>query len=91
MPDGALLVPVAIWYLLISLVTLGFYVKDKHAAKTGRWRTPEITLHLLALAGGWPGALSGIWLVRHKSKKLAFKWVLGLTAVMNVGALLLWL
>lgn len=92
MPDGAgvLLAQVAFWYLLISLVTLGVYVKDKRAAKTGRRRTQETTLHLLSLAGGWPGAFIGMGFVRHKSQKLAFKWMLGLTAVINVGALL-WL
>jgi len=41
--------------LLLSLLTFFVYGFDKHAAETGRWRTQESTLHLLALIGGWPG------------------------------------
>jgi len=86
---GSLLTLIA-WYVLASLVTLGVYAKDKRAAQVGAWRTPETTLHLLSLAGGWPGALVALRFVRHKTKKLAFKWVLGLTVVANMAALI-WL
>ena len=43
-------------YLSMSLITFVFYACDKSAAQKGAWRTPESTLHLLALFGGWPGA-----------------------------------
>ena len=33
------------------------YALDKSAARQNACRTPERTLHFLALAGGWPGAL----------------------------------
>ncbi|MFT3669240.1 MAG: DUF1294 domain-containing protein [Pseudoxanthomonas sp.] len=35
----------------LSAITFVAYALDKHAAQTGRWRTPESTLHLLELAG----------------------------------------
>jgi uncharacterized membrane protein YsdA (DUF1294 family) len=40
----------------MSVIAIIMYAKDKNAAEWGRWRTPEITLHLLSLLGGWPGA-----------------------------------
>ena len=58
--------------LLLNLVTFFMYWVDKHAAQTGRWRTPENTLHLLGLLGGWPGAWWAQALLRHKSGKASF-------------------
>ncbi|EGQ7696847.1 DUF1294 domain-containing protein [Vibrio vulnificus] len=59
-------------------------------AKDGRWRTPESTLHLLSLLGGWPGALLAQFLLRHKSKKQPFKFILWLTITLNIAGFL-WL
>lgn len=50
------LIAVAV-YGLFSAVTFAAYRFDKSAARAGRRRTPESTLHTLALLGGWPGAL----------------------------------
>ncbi len=79
--------------LILSLYTgtsiLAFiaYDVDKSAAAHNRWRTPERTLHLIALLGGWPGALAAQWLVRHKSAKASFQMVFWLTVLLNCGAL----
>lgn len=73
-------------YLLLSLLTYLMYALDKKAAEQGHWRTPENTLHLLALAGGWPGALWAQSLLRHKSQKQPFKTILWLTIILNAGA-----
>ena len=40
----------------LNLLTYFAYWNDKNAAQANRWRTPESTLHLLALLGGWPAA-----------------------------------
>ena len=58
-------------YGLVSLVTFIAYAIDKSAAQANRWRTRESTLHLLAMLGGWPGALLAQHALRHKSRKLA--------------------
>lgn len=79
-----------LYYLLLSSFTFILYTIDKSAAQAGRWRTPESTLHLLAFAGGWPGALIGQQLFRHKSKKLQFRIVFWITIFLNIAALL-WL
>ena len=75
----------ALWYLGLSAVTLVVYAMDKAAAQSGGWRTPEKTLHLLALGGGWPGALVAQQWLRHKSAKAEFRAVFWLTVIANVA------
>lgn len=77
-------------YLVFSLVTFATYAGDKAAAKASRWRIAESRLHLLALAGGWPGALLAQSLLRHKSQKTSFLLGFWVTVVLNCG-LLVWL
>jgi uncharacterized membrane protein YsdA (DUF1294 family) len=45
---------------------------DKWKAKRRAWRIPERTLLLLAAAGGCTGALAGMLMFRHKTRKLKF-------------------
>ncbi|MUJ28925.1 DUF1294 domain-containing protein [Aliivibrio fischeri] len=73
-------------YLGMSLITYAMYAVDKNAAKKGNWRTPENTLHVLSLLGGWPGALFAQNQFRHKSKKQPFKTILWITIFVNIGA-----
>ncbi|MFV8781005.1 DUF1294 domain-containing protein [Microbulbifer sp. SA54] len=77
-------------YGVFSLLTYLLYYLDKSAARQGRWRTKESSLHLLALAGGWPGALVAQKTLRHKSRKQPFRFIFWLTVLANIGALI-WL
>jgi uncharacterized membrane protein YsdA (DUF1294 family) len=72
---------------LASLVTLGLYALDKSAAVRGRQRVRESTLHLWSLAGGWPGALAGRSLLRHKTRKQPFRILFLVTLVLNLALL----
>ena len=74
----------------MSVITFIAYAIDKSAAEKGRWRTQESTLHLMALIGGWPGAILGQMTLRHKSKKKAFRQVFWFTAILNIAGLV-WL
>lgn len=75
-----------VWaYLGISALTFLTYAVDKSAARRDARRTPEKTLHLLALFGGWPGALVAQQLLRHKSSKQDFRAVFWGTVVLNVA------
>ena len=76
-------------YLGASTVSFLAYAIDKSAAARGAWRISERTLHLLACAGGWPGALLAQQLLRHKSTKQAFRRVFGCTVALNFLALVL--
>ncbi len=77
----------AAWYALASVATFAVYAQDKSAARAGRRRTPERTLLLLGLAGGWPGALAAQRLLRHKSAKQSFLARFWLTVFLNLAAL----
>lgn len=74
-------------YLLLSAATFIAYAADKSAATSGSWRTPESTLHTMALAGGWLGALLAQQFLRHKSTKQAFRQVFWGTVLLNVAGL----
>ncbi|MNV63308.1 hypothetical protein D3C71_1558930 [compost metagenome] len=73
-------------YPALSALTFLAYALDKSAAQQGRWRTSENTLHLLALAGGWPGALVAQQVLRHKSSKAVFRAAFWCTVMFNLLA-----
>jgi len=79
---------VPLGYLVMSAVTIAAYAFDKSAAMNGRWRTQEQTLHLLELAGGWPGAWLAQTLFRHKSRKTSFRIEFWFCVAFNLAALL---
>jgi len=76
--------------VLASVMTFLAYAVDKARASRNAWRIPEAKLHLLALCGGWPGALAAQHLLRHKNRKPAFQVVFWCTVALNLGALMLW-
>ena len=83
---GRLPIAVTGFYLVASLVTFIAYAHDKSAARNDQWRTPESTLHCLALIGGWPGALAAQRLLRHKSRKQSFQFAFWITVMLNCCA-----
>lgn len=80
--------PLIAYLVAINLSTFILYGVDKLCA-VRRWqRIPELLLHLLAFAGGSPGALVGQQSFSHKISKpkfLAFYWL-----IVFVQALLLY-
>jgi uncharacterized membrane protein YsdA (DUF1294 family) len=79
-----------ILYSLLSTLTFVVYGFDKLAARRGGKRVRERTLHLLALCGGWPGALAGQWLFRHKRRNRTFQVDFWLTVLFNIILLMGW-
>jgi uncharacterized membrane protein YsdA (DUF1294 family) len=80
---------IAAAYAGMSVLTFVVYAVDKAAAQAQRWRTAESTLHLLALACGWPSALVAPQWLRHKSAKQEFRAVFWATVVLNVAGLVI--
>ncbi len=73
-------------YLLLAGLSHLLYTLDKAAAGKGRQRTPESTLHVVDLLGGWPGALIAQEQSRHKTVKASFQGVFWVTVLANVVA-----
>lgn len=76
-------------YLALSILTFALYAADKRAAQTHRWRTPENTLLIIGLVGGWPGAAAAQQVLRHKTKKLSFRTKFWTSVILNVIAFVL--
>jgi uncharacterized membrane protein YsdA (DUF1294 family)/cold shock CspA family protein len=77
-------------WLALNLWTFAVYWRDKWAAQRGHWRTPENTLHLWSLLGGWPMARIAQQVLRHKSAKASFQRAYWLTATLHVAAVMAW-
>lgn len=74
-------------YAIMSIAAFLAYAKDKSAAVWDKWRTPENTLHIISLFGGWPGAKIAQSFLRHKSQKESFLITYWVTVIVNCGAL----
>lgn len=68
------LTPINIITYLLVINLIGFIVMfiDKRKAVKGSWRIPEKTLLFIALLGGSIGTIAGMYLFKHKTKKLRF-------------------
>ena len=74
----------AVLIIALSCFTFVAYALDKHAARQASRRVSERGLHLLALLGGWPGALIAQQVFRHKTRKQSFRRVFRLTVIAHV-------
>lgn len=71
-----------LYLVLINIITFALYAIDKLNAKTDSWRISERMLILFAVAGGSAGALLGMYICRHKTRKLKFK--IGVPVIMII-------
>ncbi|WP_137166973.1 DUF1294 domain-containing protein [Salinimonas lutimaris] len=72
-------------YVVMSVITYTAYAIDKRAAQRNQWRIKERNLHMLSVAGGWPGAMLARYHLRHKSRKQPFRVIFWGTLVVNLG------
>lgn len=61
-----------LYLIFINLIGVAVMAIDKYKAQKGYWRIPESTLFLVTLLGGGIGTITGMYLFRHKTKKLKF-------------------
>lgn len=79
-----------IWVLALSMLDFVLMGADKRRARQNRRRVPEKTFFAVALLGGSPGAIAGMWFFRHKTRHWYFQY--GLPAILIAQlALGLWL
>nr|WP_302140615.1 DUF1294 domain-containing protein [uncultured Schaedlerella sp.] len=77
-----------VYILAVSLLTWILFGLDKWKAIHGKWRIRESTLLGLSLIGGAAGGLAGMYLFRHKIRKMRFR--IGVPLMLLVQATL-WL
>lgn len=77
------------WLLIIfgiyNIIVFVIYGFDKMSASSGTWRISEKVLLLFALFFGSPGALLGMYIFRHKTRKMSFQLWLYLILLVQAG------
>jgi uncharacterized membrane protein YsdA (DUF1294 family) len=81
---------VALVYGVMAMATFIAYWRDKRAARRGRRRTRERTLHLLELLGGCIGGLFARPMLRHKTIDRRFRIVSWAILLLHLGAWLMY-
>ena len=76
------------YLLIINAAGLLLMLIDKRKAVKKRWRIPEWFLLTTAFAGGSLGCLLGMYLFRHKTKKVHFR--VALPAILLLHLILLY-
>ena len=71
-------------------MAFALYAWDKQAARRGAPRVRERTLHVAALLGGFTGTLAGQFMLRHKSRRLAFALVAWGALALHAGGWIWW-
>ncbi len=61
------------YLLLINAIGFAIMLLDKHYAKIKHWRIRESTLLTVAAIGGSLGALLGMQVAHHKTRKIKFQ------------------
>ena len=78
---------IGMYLLAINILTFVVFGVDKYKAIKKQYRVPEETLFLLAVMGGSAGALAGMFMFRHKTRKWYFR--IGIPCIWAVQILLL--
>ena len=71
-----------IYLIVINIIAFVVFYIDKKKAEKGKWRISETTLFTLAAGFGSIGAILGMIVFRHKTKKLRF--VIGLPVILVI-------
>lgn len=69
------------YVLVIGTLAYRVYSVDKKRARAKEWRISEQFLHLLELAGGWPGAFLAQRGLRHKCSKGSYQFMFWLIVI----------
>ncbi|MCP8969164.1 DUF1294 domain-containing protein [Ectobacillus ponti] len=77
-----------LYILVVNAWAFGMMGYDKRRAKRHEWRISERALLLAAAAGGAAGIWSGMYMFRHKTKKMKF--TVGVPVLACIWLLTLW-
>ncbi|MDO5541454.1 MAG: DUF1294 domain-containing protein [Eubacteriales bacterium] len=76
---------IIVYWGVISIITFAAFGIDKWKAVKGKWRIPEKDLFLMAAFGGTAGAVVGMMVFHHKTKK--YKFTIGMPLLLTVQIL----
>lgn len=82
---------VIIYLVAINLIGFLAMLIDKQKAKRGTWRIPEKTLFILTALGGGIGTIAGMYLFRHKTKKLKFVVGFPVILITEIAFVIFWI
>lgn len=74
-----------VYLAVMNLLAFSVFGVDKSKAKRGKWRVPERTLLVLAAFGGSAGAVLGMIIFRHKTRKRKFSVGVPLILAVQIG------
>ncbi len=80
---------VALYLILISIITFIVFGADKQRARKKEWRIPEKVLFFLAIIGGSVGAILGMLIFHHKTRKWYFKIGMPVILIIQITAFVL--
>ncbi len=73
-----------VYLIVINIIAFILYGVDKRKAKKGKWRISENTLLLIAILGGSIGAIFGMKIFHHKTKKSSFSVGLPIVLIIQI-------
>ena len=77
------------FYAVLTSLTFLVWGFDKYRASLHQWRVSERLLFMLTFWGGAFGALAGMTLFRHKTRKTHFWLLVGLSCLIH-AAIIIW-
>ena len=63
---------IPIYIILINIIGFFIMLIDKKKAENGKWRIQEKTIFMVTILGGGIGTILGMYIFRHKTKKIQF-------------------
>lgn len=82
---------IIIYLVIINIIGFLAMFIDKRKAIKGAWRIPEKTLFLLTLLGGGIGTIAGMYIFRHKTKKLKFTVGFPVILITEIALIVYWI
>lgn len=77
----------AAYFASVNFIGFALMGIDKHKAKKRAFRIPEATLFIVAAIGGSIGSIMGMYLFRHKTRHLSFRFGMPLILILQIALL----
>lgn len=78
-------------FIATNLATFCLYGYDKLCAAMQQWRVPELVLYATTLLGGPFGALLGMNVFHHKTRKTSFQFSVAMVILVQIVVVFLYL